>query len=149
MRLRVCTAVALSLAVTAAAPALAGNPQAAGLQVALRAQGLYPGPIDAQLGPLSVRAVRAFQRLQGLPATGRADARTRAALGPLGRPLFGARTMRRGSFGWDVAVLQFLLARQRLAAPINGFFDGPTARALRRYQQRFRLQPDAVAGPAT
>ena len=52
------------------------NPQTAGLQVALRAQGLYRGPIDAISGPETVAAVRDFQRLQGLPATGLADART-------------------------------------------------------------------------
>ena len=35
---------------------------------------------------------RTFQRTHELPVTGLADARTRAALGPLGRPLFGTRT---------------------------------------------------------
>jgi LysM repeat protein len=132
-----------------AAPAHASNPQAAGLQVALRAQGLYTGRIDALVGPGTVSAVRAFQQQQGLPPTGRADARTRAALGPFGRPLYGERTLRRGMFGWDVAVLQFLLVRQGLASPVNGYFDAPTARALRQYQRRLRLLPDAIAGPAT
>lgn len=144
-RLALATAAFFLLAV----PAHAANPQAAGLQVALRAQGLYTGAIDAIAGPRTVAAVRAFQREQGLPVTGRADARTRRALGPFGRPLFGARPMRRGLFGWDVAVLQYLLIKQGLNAPLNGYFDAPTARALRRYQARMRLASDAVAGPAT
>jgi soluble lytic murein transglycosylase-like protein len=132
-----------------AVPAYAANPQAAGLQVALRAQGLYTGRIDALVGPGTVRAVRAFQQQQGIPATGRADVRTRVALGPFGRPLYGSRTLRRGMFGWDVSVLQFLLVRQGLRSPVNGYFDAPTARALRAYQQKLRLPADAIAGPAT
>jgi LysM repeat protein len=132
-----------------AAPAHALNPQSAGLQVALRAQGLYLGPIDAIVGPQTVRAVRAFQRQEHLSATGRADVRTRSALGPFGRPLFGTRALRRGMFGWDVSVLQFLLVREGYGSPVNGYFDAPTADALRRYQRRLDLKSDAVAGPAT
>jgi soluble lytic murein transglycosylase-like protein len=147
VRLRL-TVVAAAFLVAAPA-ALAANPQTAGLQVALRAQGLYTGAIDAVVGPRTVVAVRAFQRQQGLPETGRADVRTRVALGPFGRPLYGSRTLRRGMFGWDVSVLQWLLVRQGFASPINGYFDAPTARALRAYQQRLKLPVDAVAGPAT
>src|ERR1700752_611222 len=109
MRLRLLLLGAIAAVAMAAAPAAlaAGrNPQTAGLQVALRAQGLYRGPIDAISGPATVAAVRAFQRVQKLPVTGLADARTRKALGPLARPLFGGRTLHRGAFGWDVAVLQ-------------------------------------------
>src|SRR5436190_9323941 len=90
------------------APAAAGvSPQTAGLQVALRAYGLYSGPIDGIAGPATVRGVEAFQRRVGLRADGKAGPATRHAFGPLGRPLFGRRAMRRGVFGWDVAVLQF------------------------------------------
>ena len=67
----------------------------------------------------------------GCRVTGLADARTRKALGPLGRPLFGARTLRRGAFGWDVAVLQFLLVRQGISVPVNAYFDGPTLHGVR------------------
>src|SRR5437764_1886278 len=125
------------------------NPQTAGLQVALRAQGLYRGSIDAVSGPETVAAVRAFQRIQGLPVTGLADARTREALGPLGRPLFGARTLRRGAFGWDVAVLQFLLVRQGISVPVNAYFDEPTSHGVRVMQERLHLPRDGVVGPHT
>src|SRR3954452_18941274 len=107
MRLRLTiTAVAACAAAWGAASADAAslNPQHAGLQVALRAQGLYLGPIDALVGPRTVAAVRAFQRTHGLRSTGIADVRTRRALGPLGTPLFGSRTLTRGTFGWDVSV---------------------------------------------
>src|SRR3984893_15876344 len=146
---RLVIVAALAAGLVAAAPAGALNPQSAGLQVALRFQGLYAGPIDGLVGAGTVEAVRAFQRRQGLPSTGRADVRTRAALGPLGRPLFGWRHLLKGMLGWDVAVLQFLIARQGIAVPVTGYFDRPTAAALRVYQRRLRLRADAIAGPAT
>ena len=78
MRFRIALAGALAAACTAAAAAGAAvNPQHAGLQVALRAQGLYLGPIDAIIGPKTVAAVRKFQRAHGLRVTGIADVGTR------------------------------------------------------------------------
>jgi len=153
MRLRILLFGAVAACALAAGPAsLASdgrNPQTAGLQVALRAQGLYRGPIDAISGPATVAAVRAFQHSQGLPVTGLADARTRQALGPLGRPLFGARSLHHGAFGWDVAVLQFLLVRQGFNVPVNAYFDGPTLHGVRLMQERLHLRHDGVVGPHT
>jgi LysM repeat protein len=153
MRLRfVLVGVVLTAAMAATPATLASggrNPQVAGLQVALRAQGLYRGPIDALSGPETVAAVRAFQRSQGLPVTGLADSRTRAAMGPLGGPLFGARTLHRGAFGWDVAVLQFLLVRQGISVPINAYYDVPTLHGVRVMQGRLHVRPDGVVGPNT
>jgi LysM repeat protein len=152
MRLRILLLAAVAAAAVAVVPsALASsrNPQTAGLQVALRAQGLYRGSIDAISGPETVAAVRAFQQREGLPVTGLADARTRAAFGPLGRPLFGARTLHRGEFGWDVAVLQFELVRQGINVPVNAYFDGPTLRGVRLMQRRLHLRRDGVVGPNT
>jgi LysM repeat protein len=153
MRLRFLLAgvvVAAAMAVSPATLASGGrNPQTAGLQVALRAEGLYRGPIDAISGPGTVAATRAFQRIQGLPVTGLADARTRAAMGPLGGPLFGARTLHHGAFGWDVAVLQFLLVRQGISVPVNAYYDRPTLHGVRLMQQRLHLRRDGVVGPHT
>jgi len=140
---------ALLAGLTLAAAAHAGNPQIAGLQVALRAYGLYNGPIDAIAGPKTVRGVKAFQRRAGLPVDGRAGPATRRALGPLGVPVFGRRTLRRGVFGWDVSVLQFMLARRGLLVPVYGFFDRATERGLRSYQRSQRLAVDGIAGPRT
>src|SRR5439155_945941 len=151
MRTRLVSALAVCVSTFAvAAPAQALNPQIAGLQVALRAYGLYLGPIDAVSGPGTVAAVKVFQQRNGIPPDGRAGPRTRAALGPLGRPLLGARLLRRGSFGWDVSVLQFVLARQRLYdGALDGYLDRGTEQALRRYQRRMRLGSDGIAGSAT
>jgi LysM repeat protein len=152
MRLRVLLLVLVAAAVLVVAPSASAssrNPQIAGLQVALRAQGLYRGPIDAISGPATVAAVRAFQRREGIPVTGLANARTRKALGPLGRPLFGARTLHRGEFGWDVAVLQFLLVRQGINVPVNAYFDGPTLHGVRQMQGRLGVRRDGVVGANT
>ena len=140
---------ALLAGLTLAAAAHAGNPQIAGLQVALRAYGLYNGPIDAIAGPKTVRATKAFQRRAGIAADGRAGPATRAALGPLGTPVLGRRSLRRGLFGWDVSVLQFMLARRGALVPVYGFFDRATERALRSYQRSKRLAADGIAGPVT
>jgi LysM repeat protein len=150
MRVRLALAGALAAACATAAPVSAAlNPQHAGLQVALRAQGLYLGPIDGIVGPHTVAAVRRFQRTHGLRATGIADLPTRRELGPLGKPLFGSRALTRGCFGWDVAVLQFLLNRHGVRVPVNAYMDRPTVAGLRRYQRTLHLNADGVAGPRT
>jgi len=143
--------IAATIALAAPATALAGkvNPQVAGLQVALRAHGLYLAQIDGIAGPRTTAAIHAFQRRHGL-RIGLADTKTRLALGPLGRPLFGSRELRRGDFGFDVAVLQFLLTRRGVyTGALDGYFGNETAAALRRYQRLMRLQADAVVGPST
>jgi LysM repeat protein len=153
MRLRILFVAVVATVAAAVAPTAyasgARNAQTAGLQVALRAQGLYRGEIDAIAGPGTVAAVRKFQRVHGLRITGIADARTRRALGPLGRPLFGARTLRHNDFGWDVAVLQYLLVRQGINVPINAYYDAPTLYGVRVLQHRMHLRRDGVVGPRT
>jgi LysM repeat protein len=150
MRFRLALVGAFAAAWAGAAPVGAAlNPQHAGLQVALRAQGLYLGPIDAIIGPRTVAAVRTFQKVHGLHVTGIADVTTRKELGPLGTPLFGSRTLSRGKFGWDVAVLQFLLVKHGVHVPVNAYLDRPTVAGIKRYQRAMHLRRDGVAGPAT
>jgi peptidoglycan hydrolase-like protein with peptidoglycan-binding domain len=148
MRRLLCVLVLL-LAFPATASAARVNPQVAGLQVALRAYGLYSGPIDGIAGAGTTRGVMAFQRRAGLRADGHVGLATRRALGPLGGPLFGRRTLHRGHFGWDVSVLQFLLARRGELVPVDGYFDARTERALRRFQRARRLAVDGIAGTRT
>jgi hypothetical protein len=126
------------------------NPQIPGLQVALRAQGLYLGPIDGIAGPMTVRAVKTLQRRSGLAVDGIAGQRTRRALGRLGRPLFGRRALSVHTVGWDVSVLQFLLTRRGCqTGVIDGYFGRETYRALRRCQRRAHVAEDGIAGRVT
>jgi peptidoglycan hydrolase-like protein with peptidoglycan-binding domain len=141
---------ALSAALALAPAAGAFNPQIAGLQIVLRQNGLYRGAIDGVQGAKTRRAIRTFQRRHGLAVDGLAGPRTRAALGPLGSPLFGSRVLRRGMRGYDVGVLQFLLARHGVRpGRLDGRFGSRTQRAVRRFQRRARLTPDGVVGRRT
>jgi peptidoglycan hydrolase-like protein with peptidoglycan-binding domain len=143
--------VAALSAVFALAPtAQAFNPQTAGLQLVLRQHGLYRGAIDGVQGPKTRRAIRILQRRRGLAVDGLAGPRTRAALGPRGGPLFGTRVIRRGRTGYDVGVLQFLLARHGLRpGQLDGRFGARTERAVRRFQRSKGLLPDGVVGRRT
>ena len=147
---RVVVLISLAGLLAAVPMARAGvNPQIAGLQVALRAHGLYLAQIDGIAGPRTAAAVQAFQRKHGL-RLGAANAQTRRALGPLGVPLFGSRVLRRGDFGWDVSVLQFLLTRRGIySGALDGYMGKETAAALSRYQRLMHLDVDAVVGPRT
>ena len=130
-------------ALSLAAAAHASNPQIAGLQVALRAHGLYLAQIDGVAGARTAAAVHAFQRAHHL-RVGAADTRTRIALGPLGRPLFGSRVLKRGDFGLDVSVLQFLLTRRGVYdGALDGYFGAETAASLKRYQRLMHLSADS------
>ena len=56
--------------------------------------------------------------------------RTRRELGPLGTPLFGSRPLLHGRFGWDVAVLQYLLNKHGVHVPLNAYMDKPTVEGI-------------------
>ena len=134
-----------------AAPALgAPKPAVAALQVALRAQGLYPGPVDGLAGPLTRDGLVRFQRARGLEPDATLDKRTRRAFGRLGRPLLGQRELWLGLVGWDVSSLEFRLHRLKLApGRVDGRFDAATAAALRTFQRRHGLVADGIAGRRT
>jgi murein DD-endopeptidase MepM/ murein hydrolase activator NlpD len=58
--------------------------------------------------------------------------------------------MKVGTRGWDVAALQFLLARRGFSpGGIDGDFGGATDSAVRRFQAGRGLTVDGLAGPAT
>ena len=150
---RALTALLFAAATTlvpAAAGAAEGNAQVAALQVGLRAQGLYGGAVDGLPGPKTALAVRVLQRGRGLPVDGVAGPQTRAALGSFGRRTLGRRVLRGGAVGWDVAALQFELARHGFpCAEFDGRLGRRTVAALRRFQRWAGLHVDGHAGPAT
>jgi peptidoglycan hydrolase-like protein with peptidoglycan-binding domain len=146
----VLAAAALMFAVPAARAAVAvPDPQIAGLQVVLQSRGLYRGPVDGVAGPLTAAAVSKLQRTHGLLASGRADRRTVALLGPIGAHRYASRLLHRGMAGLDVAALQFELRRHAFPNPGRGYFAESTERALRRFQGAAGLKPDGIAGLAT
>ena len=127
-----------------------GRSGAAALQAALHARGLYRGAVDGVAGPMTRAAVRQFQAARGLAVDGIAGRQTRRALGWRGRPGLGARVLRAGARGWDVAALQFLLARQGFpSGPVDGDLGPRTASAIGRFQAWAGLAADGLAGPAT
>jgi lipoprotein-anchoring transpeptidase ErfK/SrfK len=141
-----CAAICLA----SPAAATAGAADTAALQVALRTDRTYAGPIDGIFGPQTRQAVRRFQRRKGLVVDGVAGRRTQAALGPFARHRLGSRLLRAPKIGWDVAALQYLLARCEVSAgAIDGVFGALTRTAVLRYQRRAGLVTDGVAGVAT
>ena len=149
-RLAVVLLASLGLLAVAAPSASGASPQTAALQIGLRAHGFDPGPVDGVSGPLTRRALLAFQRKRGLVCDGKFDRKTRRALGRRGGPLLGQRLLVVGAVGWDVAVLEFRLRRHGLPRrAVDGRFTRATASALRRYQRRNALASDGIAGPHT
>lgn len=142
-------ALAAALIVPGQGAAMAKH-QVAGLQVALYRYGLYAGPIDGIPGPKTKRAILALQRSAKLEPDGVPGKATRRALGRYGRPLFGTRTLQRGMAGFDVSVLQYLLASRGFAPPrLNSNFGPVTESLVKRFQRKAGLAPDGVVGAAT
>ena len=142
-------ALALGCVLVFSAPAVAG-PKVAAVQVALKRVGLYNATVDGVRGPLTKAAIASFQRRHGLAVDGVVGPQTRAAFGKRGRPAFGSRTMKMGDRGWDVAAMQYILARRGYPpGAIDAVFGPMTDTALRNFQSALGLSPDGLAGPAT
>jgi peptidoglycan hydrolase-like protein with peptidoglycan-binding domain len=142
-------ALALGCVLVFSAPAAAG-PKVAAVQVALKRLGLYNATVDGVRGPLTRAAIASFQRRHGLAVDGVVGPQTRAAFGKRGRPAFGSRTMKRGDRGWDVAAMQYILARRGYPpGAIDAVFGPMTDVALRNFQRAYGLAADGLAGSMT
>lgn len=135
------------------------------LQEYLRDLGYFDPNVTATgfYGEITEEAVRDFQRDRGLSQDGEVGPNTRAALAgtvgttsfvtdpiPEPEPVPISRTLRDGSFGSDVEILQ-----QRLRSlgfyqgPIDSDFGPQTRAAVRRFQQARGLSVDGIAGTNT
>jgi peptidoglycan hydrolase-like protein with peptidoglycan-binding domain len=140
----------VALVVVGTAAGATRDARVAALQVALRANGLYNGDVDGLTGPKTERAVRALQARAKITVDGVVGPQTRKALGRLGRPGLGTRTLKVGKRGWDVASLQFRLAEHGFpSGTLDGDFGPRTDVALRRSQEWAGLPIDGHAGRAT
>ena len=110
---------------------------------------------DGRFDPITDSAVRAFQRANGLLVDGivgrqtwtallRGQAATPPAAAPPAVPAGVRRTVRRGSTGADVRLLQ-----ERLNIAVDGIFGPITESAVRAFQRANGLQVDGIVGPAT
>jgi hypothetical protein len=124
--------------------------QVAGLQVGLYRYGHYRGAIDGIAGPQTKAAIVKLQRSAGLAPDGVPGKRTRAALGRFGRPGFGSRVLKRGMFGFDVSVLQFILSKWGFPPQaLNSKFGPVTEQQVRRFQRKAGLTVDGIVGRET
>jgi murein DD-endopeptidase MepM/ murein hydrolase activator NlpD len=150
MAARKCVAATVVAFVLTCPAARASDAGVAALQTALFARGLYGATVDGISGPATTAAVRRLQARDGLAVDGVAGPATRRALGWRGRPRLGSRPVIGGRRGWDVAELQFMLAR---AGFPSGPFDGDAGPrfdvALRRFQAWAGIGADGVAGART
>jgi murein DD-endopeptidase MepM/ murein hydrolase activator NlpD len=142
-------ALALGCVLVFSAPT-AASPKVAAVQVALKRLGLYNATVDGVRGPLTTAAIMSFQRRHGLVVDGVVGPQTRRAFGKSGRPALGSRTMKRGDRGWDVAAMQFILARRGYPpGAIDAVFGPMTDTAVRNFQRAYGLTADGLAGPQT
>src|SRR5207302_9236221 len=102
-------------------------------------RGLYAGDIDGLVGPATEAATKALEKRTGLPPM--------QALGPFAETPFGSRSLSFGDSGWDVAVLQFLLAWHGFpSGEVNAGFGPHVQAAVLRFQRWAGLPQGGIAG---
>ena len=113
-------------------------------------------------GPQTQAAVKKFQHYFNLKVDGIVGKKTFLFLGiptedylPPGANLFGTRKLKKGSYGYDVWVLQNRLATtaqkyaDALGAPATKYFDNRTEMAVKIFQRDVHLVDDGIVGPQT
>ncbi len=139
-----------------------GN-QVIALQEALIELGYLKGSADGVYGSATAKAVTNFQKKNGLPATGYADANMQALLfsgKPYNAngvktevktlPVISGLTLRSGDKGVLVRTMQSVLyAKGYYTGAITGTYDSATVAAVKAFQQKNGLKADGVCGQET
>lgn len=101
--------------------------------------------IDGILGPRTLRAVTAFQKVHGLAVDGIIGPKTEAALKKYDKyRKYPGSYVRRGDRSHWVKVVQ-----ARTGAKIDGIFGPETERKVREFQSSARIRVDGIVGPQT
>jgi len=106
---------------------------------ARRLQAKVGVPADGEFSGSTEKALKAWQRRNGLTADGVAGPDTLMVMG-----LYDLVLLKRGAHGDAVKKLQ-----EELAIRVDGQFGPRTEKAVRNYQKKNRLVADGMAGPAT
>ena len=129
------------------------------VQKRLKTLKYYTGTADGQYGTATVEAMKAFQQMNGLTATGEGNMATYAKLYSdgvytaegvkEGEASPGYVTLRTGATGTAVIRLQQALARYNYNVTVNGTYDSDTFLAVQSFQALNGLSVDGVAGKNT
>lgn len=109
------------------------------LQLLLTSRG-FKLPSSGWFGPLTHKAVKAFQAKHKLPVSGRADPRTMATL---------IRDLRQGSRGPAVTALHVLLRAEKLTPTTGDLFGKATVKAVRAWQKKVKMRVSGGVGVVT
>jgi len=116
------------------------------LQEILNSYG-YSLKVDGDFGSSTEAAVKKFQKSRGLVADGIVGPKTWNALLPEDPSSFP--TLRRGSTGYFVTLLQKYLNEFVNAVEINGIFGPKTEAAVKKFQKDHGLVDDGIVGSKT
>lgn len=114
-------------------------------QCLLRKSASYRGKMDGRYDADATRVVRRYQRIVGLPVSGRVDRRTWVSLLARGE----AKFLKEGSAHDAVRRLQRALRASGATVPVSGVLDRTTSRAVATYQRRVGLPAVGVVAPTT
>ena len=137
--------------------------QVQALQEALIELGFLSGKADGIYGSGTANAVIAFQRKNGYPLTGVADANLQALIfsgKPLNAsgkkteiktlPMLEGLNVASGNKGVIVRKIQTQLrAKGYMTSSVTGTYDSATVTAVKAFQQKNGLKADGICGPAT
>lgn len=123
------------------------------LQKMLNAKKFNAGTVDGDFGKNTEKAVKAFQKKNGLEVDGIAGENTITALGGIWASAgvwSVSRVLKKGMRGEDVRILQRELNAKGFAAGTNdGDFGSKTKKAVEAFQEKKKLAVDGIAGKNT